>query len=81
MKQIINPRFIKSDPILGGLDNSPALIVPNQVPSPQQLNSNGYQASDSTDSPVTSPNTMPSSPADQLINGGSVSSPPQPTGM
>ncbi|KAL1513597.1 hypothetical protein ABEB36_002990 [Hypothenemus hampei] len=63
----------------GGIDNSPALIVPSQVPSPQtqQLSNNGYQTSDSTDSPVTSPTTMPSSPADQLINGGGVASPQQ----
>lgn len=48
----------------------------------QQLNNNGYQTSDSTDSPVTSPTTMPGSPADQLINGGSIASPQQsiPTG-
>lgn len=58
----------------GGIDNSPtALVVPNQVASPQGQslnNNNGYPggASDSTDSPLTSPTTMPSSPADQLIN-------------
>ncbi|CAG9765821.1 unnamed protein product [Ceutorhynchus assimilis] len=64
----------------GGIDNSPALIVPGQVASPQPQhnlnNNNGYQHSDSTDSPVTSPTTMPSSPADHLINGGNVASPP-----
>ncbi|XP_066262715.1 hepatocyte nuclear factor 4-gamma isoform X2 [Euwallacea similis] len=62
----------------GGIDNSPALIVPNQVTSPQPplLNGNGYQNSDSTDSPMTSPPTMPGSPADHMINGG-VASPPQ----
>ncbi|XP_019758847.1 hepatocyte nuclear factor 4-gamma isoform X5 [Dendroctonus ponderosae] len=70
--------MLLGDPILGGLDNSPTLIVPNQVSSPQQhLNNNGYQTSDSTDSPVTSPTTMPSSPADQLINCGNMASPQQ----
>ncbi|XP_076267369.1 hepatocyte nuclear factor 4 isoform X4 [Rhynchophorus ferrugineus] len=61
----------------GGIDNSPTLVVPNQVPTSPTQHMNGYQGgtSDSTDSPVTSPTTMPSSPADQLINGG-VSSPP-----
>lgn len=68
---------LKKDLILGGIDNSPALIVPGQVTSPQpsHLNGNSYQNSDSTDSPVTSPTTMPGSPADQLINGGGVASP------
>lgn len=78
----INFSTINTDSILGGIDNSPALIVPGQVTSPQppHLNGNSYQNSDSTDSPVTSPTTMPGSPADQLINGGGVASPQGHTG-
>ncbi|XP_060516640.1 hepatocyte nuclear factor 4-gamma isoform X3 [Cylas formicarius] len=66
----------------GGMDNSPTLVVPGQVSTniPQAINNNtnGYHGatSDSTDSPVTSPLTTPGSPADHLINGRNVASPP-----
>ncbi|XP_030761075.1 hepatocyte nuclear factor 4-gamma isoform X2 [Sitophilus oryzae] len=62
----------------GGIDNSPTLVVPpNQEPTSPTQPMNGYHGatSDSTDSPVTSPTTTPSSPADELINGGGVASP------
>ncbi|KAG5898557.1 hypothetical protein JTB14_012455 [Gonioctena quinquepunctata] len=60
--------------LLGGtsVDTTPAtIVVPNST--------NNYQStSDSADSPITSPNTTPSSPQDHLINGN-VASPPTAT--
>lgn len=52
-----------TESILGAsVDTTPTLVVPN--------NANSYQsASDSADSPITSPTTTPSSPQDHLING------------
>ncbi|KAJ8984315.1 hypothetical protein NQ317_012286 [Molorchus minor] len=60
--------------LLGGasVDTSPTLVVPNST------NNNYQSASDSADSPITSPTTTPSSPQDHLLNGN-VASPPSAT--
>ncbi|XP_074037460.1 hepatocyte nuclear factor 4 isoform X3 [Leptinotarsa decemlineata] len=62
--------------LLGGtsIETSPTTIV---VPNSTTTANNSYQStSDSADSPITSPNTTPSSPQDHLINGN-VTSPQQ----